>query len=237
MTDISSPPNTTTLSPRTVKYVEALIREGDKFDYARWLQDVREEENRVKTVNLEVAPDDTKLNIPEERKIAINKSAIAHAGAPRFRIARRPPVPRAPRHAVPVAGPQSLQQRIFSVQAAWRAMTEKRQRSAIYGYFSPLFDLVMLYKAKQKREKLVRCALEKADLPWREKRVDPFAAVIRCTSNNSIDRKTISRWSRALRYAAKRKPPETSLKGFMRGEGGVNACADKYARLSGCHGR
>ena len=32
------------LSPRTASYIDALIREGDKFDYSKWLQRVREEE-------------------------------------------------------------------------------------------------------------------------------------------------------------------------------------------------
>jgi hypothetical protein len=32
------------MSPRTVKYVEALIREGDNFAYDRWLKRAREEE-------------------------------------------------------------------------------------------------------------------------------------------------------------------------------------------------
>ena len=31
-------------SPRTAKYVAALIREGDNFDYHKWLKRVREEE-------------------------------------------------------------------------------------------------------------------------------------------------------------------------------------------------
>jgi hypothetical protein len=32
------------LSPRTANYVAALIRQGDKFDYCKWLRRVREEE-------------------------------------------------------------------------------------------------------------------------------------------------------------------------------------------------
>jgi hypothetical protein len=39
----------------------------------------------------------------------------------------------------------------------------------------------------------------------------------------------ISKWARALRYAAIRKPPEMRLKAFMNAAGGVNACADGYA--------
>ena len=36
------------LSPRTAKYVEAMIREGDNFDYRKWLRRVREEEAQAK---------------------------------------------------------------------------------------------------------------------------------------------------------------------------------------------
>jgi hypothetical protein len=36
------------LSPRTADYMAALIREGDKFDYSKWLQRVREEEAQTK---------------------------------------------------------------------------------------------------------------------------------------------------------------------------------------------
>ena len=36
------------LSPRTANYVAALIRQGDNFDYYKWLQRVREEEAEAK---------------------------------------------------------------------------------------------------------------------------------------------------------------------------------------------
>jgi hypothetical protein len=36
------------MSPRTAKYVEALTREGDNFDYFRWLKRTREEEAQAK---------------------------------------------------------------------------------------------------------------------------------------------------------------------------------------------
>src|SRR6266404_6897885 len=38
------------LTGRTAKYVEAMIREGDDFDYYRWLRRVREEEAQLKSV-------------------------------------------------------------------------------------------------------------------------------------------------------------------------------------------
>jgi hypothetical protein len=36
------------LSPKTASYIDALIREGDKFDYSKWLQRVREGEAQAK---------------------------------------------------------------------------------------------------------------------------------------------------------------------------------------------
>jgi hypothetical protein len=38
------------LTGRTAKYVEAMIREGNDFDYYRWLRRVREEEAQLKSV-------------------------------------------------------------------------------------------------------------------------------------------------------------------------------------------
>ena len=39
------------MSPRTVKYVQAMIREGDNFDYEKWLRQVREEEAEAKELS------------------------------------------------------------------------------------------------------------------------------------------------------------------------------------------
>jgi hypothetical protein len=38
------------LSPRTANYVAALIRQGDNFDYYKWLRNVREEEGQAKRI-------------------------------------------------------------------------------------------------------------------------------------------------------------------------------------------
>jgi len=48
-----------------------------------------------------------------------------------------------------------------------------------------------------------------------------------------VDRKTVSKWSRALRFVAARKRPQSSLKRFMKKMGGVNACAGLYAKHFG----
>ena len=47
----------------------------------------------------------------------------------------------------------------------------------------------------------------------------------------------ISKWARALRYAARRKPAEMRLKSFMKAAGGVNDCAAGYAHQRRRHQR
>ena len=45
-------------SPRTAKYVAALIREGDNFDYDQWLKMIREEEAQAKQILTAITPRD-----------------------------------------------------------------------------------------------------------------------------------------------------------------------------------
>jgi hypothetical protein len=62
---------------------------------------------------------------------------------------------------------------------------------------------------------------------------DPFAVVIRCTCEDKLDNKTISKWSRAMRYVARVKKPRHLLTTFMKNKGGVNGCAERYAKYFG----
>jgi hypothetical protein len=58
-------------------------------------------------------------------------------------------------------------------------------------------------------------------------------AVIHFTCGDPVDNKTVSEWARALRYVAHCKVSPTQLKTFMKEVGGVNACADRYAKYLG----
>ena len=75
-------------------------------------------------------------------------------------------------------------------------------------------------------------AFKFANLPF-DKSADSFTAIIRCTCADRADSKTISKWARALQYAAHCKMPRTRLKMFMKKAGRVNACADRYAKYLG----
>jgi hypothetical protein len=59
---------------------------------------------------------------------------------------------------------------------------------------------------------------------------EPFAAIIRCTSDpGKVDKRTRSKWSRVLRYAA-----HEPLAAFIQRKGGINECAERFTR---CFGR
>jgi hypothetical protein len=123
---------------------------------------------------------------------------------------------------------KSLRQRLGDVCNAWDDFQENRSRDAVYGYLRAVFSIVKHYSRRRRTKKLMLRAYKFAALRV-DMNADPFAVVIRCTCDGKADDKTISKWSRALRYVArvrKRKP----LKEFMKGRGGINACADLYTQ-------
>ena len=122
--------------------------------------------------------------------------------------------------------------RLEKIRDAWDQFQASRARDAVYGYLEALFVTVKHYKVRRKTKKLLRHAFKFAELPFDET-ADPFTAVIRCTSRGAVDNKTISKWARALRYTALVKEPAVRLRTFMKKAGGVNACANGYARNFG----
>jgi hypothetical protein len=149
-------------------------------------------------------------------------------------MTRATPLPKArshhePRNKTPKA---RLRRRLEKIRDAWDEFQASRARDAVYGYLDAVFAIVYHYRTRRRTKKLLRHAFKFANLPF-DRNADPFTAVIRCTCDDEIDSKTISKWSRALRYVAHCKKPQTRLKTFMKEAGGVNACANLYARYFG----
>jgi hypothetical protein len=127
---------------------------------------------------------------------------------------------------------QALRQDLLRVQSAWEGAQGSRDRDAIYNYLTAVFDLVAWWMAENR-------ALERAQRALRLRMImptdhdEPFAAVIRCTADPAkVDKRTRSKWSRALRYALYKVASEP-LEGFMKRKGGINQCAAKFARHIG----
>jgi hypothetical protein len=218
-------------SPRTANYVAALIRQGDKFDYYKWLRQVREEEAEAKQV-----PATFTLGEIKAAKIGNPISVLGFKGAlPSCAlITRTVPITGRSRSRDEPAGKTSkarLRRRLEKIREAWDDFQTSRARDAVYGYLGSVFEIVMHYRVRRRTKRLRRRASEFAGLPF-DRNADPFTAVIRCTGED-VDSKTISKWARALRYVAHCKAPRKRLKTFMKEAGGVNACADQYARYFG----
>jgi hypothetical protein len=218
------------MSPRTAKYVEAIIREGDKFDFYKWLKGVREEEGQARQVS-------TTSGSGQAAQSGNRPSTFDNPDAP-LRAAPTSmgnllPLPEPTRQSILKlrGNPKArLRRWLEKVSNAWGEFQASRARDAVYGYLEAMFAIVDHYKTRRRTNKLLRHAFEFADLSF-DKNADPFTAVIRCTCGGVADNKTISKWARALRYSARCKEPGTQLKAFIKAAGGVNACATRYAEL------
>jgi hypothetical protein len=63
---------------------------------------------------------------------------------------------------------------------------------------------------------------------------DGFAAIIRCTADPAkADKRTRSKWSHVLRYAAGYKDLAEPLDQFIGRKGGINRCAERFTRRLG----
>jgi hypothetical protein len=118
------------------------------------------------------------------------------------------------------------------VRDAWSESRRRHDRFLIYKYLTAVFDLVAVWEKENRAVDRAKRAL------WLKRRgggdkIEPFAAVIRCTSSRKkVDAKARSKWARALIFAADYKLPSEPLEHFIRRHGGINACAAKLSRLS-----
>ena len=124
---------------------------------------------------------------------------------------------------------EALKQDLLRLQTAWDECQASRDRDAIYGYLTAVFELVVWWTAENR-------AFERAHQALRLRHITPFdhAAVIRCTADPAkVDKRTRSKWSRMLRYALRYKSHTGPLDQFIKRKGGINACASRFTRLLG----
>jgi hypothetical protein len=81
------------MSPRTAQYVEAMMREGDNFDYDGWLKRVREEEVQAKQFSAGIRSGDVNPATIQDR------TAPSDNRSPALMV-KAVPVPRATRRSI-----------------------------------------------------------------------------------------------------------------------------------------
>jgi hypothetical protein len=93
-----------------------------------------------------------------------------------------------------------------------------------------VFELVAWWEFENKGDERAARALDLKKITCRRVR-EPYAAVILASINPwTVDKRTVSKWSRALRFAAACKPHKKRLRFFIKSKGGINACATAYSR-------
>jgi hypothetical protein len=223
------------MSPRTAKYVAAMVREGDDFHYNQWLKRVREEEAEAKPAKAmgtlgELVPAQVPVKTFDAQHPQPNPPPPLTV---RTKLARALRPHRRAKSTTPKA---QLRRWLERVRYAWDEFQGSRKRDGVYKFLTAIFDLVMHYKVRRRTTRLLRHAFNFADRPF-VKNADPFSAVIRCTCGNTVDNKLVSKWSRVLRYTSRCKKPDMRLKRFMKKMGGVNACASLHAKQRGRNNR
>jgi hypothetical protein len=215
------------VADQTVEYLESLLRDGDDVKYFVWLRRVRQQEARAQS-------EKTKLSSGSDA--AVDESSIStppsSASSPKSIEKVVQPLPELHRKTASLARTSELQEGLLGVYDAWLDYEDDRSRDAVFGYLKAVYSIVLRYKRRGKTKKLLRRAFKFVNLPF-DRDADLFATVIRSTCERSLDPKTISKWSRALRYAAFRNRAPRQLKAFMKALGGINSCADRYAKISG----
>jgi hypothetical protein len=126
----------------------------------------------------------------------------------------------------------ALRSDLIRIRETWRKSRRRHDRFSIYEYLTAVFDLVAVW---QEEDRAVERATRALWLKRRERgeNVEPFAAVINCTSSRKkVDAKARSKWARALIFAAEYKLLAEPLERFIRRHGGINSCAAELSRLS-----
>jgi hypothetical protein len=137
-----------------------------------------------------------------------------------------------PKEAIPYTS-AALRQDLERLRGIWDDCQASRDRNAIYGYLSAVYGLVAWWAAEGREVDRARRALRSQRLKVSD-REDPFAAVIRCTADpDKADKRTRSKWSRAMRYTAAHKRDSEPLDQFIRRKGGINGCAARFSRWMG----
>jgi hypothetical protein len=128
---------------------------------------------------------------------------------------------------------EALRQDMDRLRNAWEDAQSSRDRNAIYSYLTAVYGLVAWWAAEGREIDRARRALRllRFEISDRE---DPFGAIIRCTADPAkADKRTRSKWSRVMRYAAAYKLDSEPLDQFIQRKGGINECAARFRRWLG----
>jgi hypothetical protein len=132
------------------------------------------------------------------------------------------------RQEIPLISDRQLRKTIDGLKRLERKCFASRSRFAFYDYLAAVLELfVQLRRTKQAKKAATRIA-KLSDLRNR-KRTHPIRVIIDATS--TADLKTRSRWTRALRFAWRKRRAWRDLTTFLRENDGPAGCAEQFAAV------
>jgi len=158
MTKTSFADSAALISPRTVKYIEALARDGDNFDYGLWLKRAREEEAKARQIltaitcrEVVATQVDDPINTPDSRdtRPRLGPAPISRP-ALSSRALRRP-------HRQSKTPKARIMRWLERISSAWEDFRASRMRDAVYGYLDAVFAVCRFWVAIRKQRKPVYC--------------------------------------------------------------------------------
>jgi hypothetical protein len=158
MTKASFADSAALMSPRTEKYIAALTRGGDNFDYNQWLKTVREEEAQATqglaaiTCREVVAAQDL-INTSDSRD---TRPSLGPAPISKPALSPRP-LRRPLRQAKSKTPKARLTRWLEGISSAWDDFQASRARDAVYGYRSRVCNRRALQGTATNQEASAAC--------------------------------------------------------------------------------
>jgi hypothetical protein len=121
-----------------------------------------------------------------------------------------------------------LESEFETLRAVSKRTFSSGNRMAVRTFLGAIFNLVTRWESEDRLEEGLYRLLDSLKAPVPLKIGEAFAVVIYCTAPH-LDKKSRSKWARALRFAALTKPSNEPLRAFIKRKGGINACASRYA--------
>lgn len=128
---------------------------------------------------------------------------------------------------------EALRRDVMRVQSAWKKYQRSHRRSAIYKFLDAIFEIITIWEADGRARSRAHRAMseERCRVP---RSIEPYSATMVIAAHpETIDDRTLAKWSRVLRFAQEHKLPSTPLRKFIRRKGGINECAALFTRRLG----
>jgi hypothetical protein len=122
-----------------------------------------------------------------------------------------------------------LSRELETIRAISKRAFSSGNRMAVHRFLGAIYDQVAVWEVEDRLEEGLYRLLDTLKVPVPLRIGEAFAVAIYCTAPH-VDKKSRSKWARALRYAAATKPNNESIRKFFKRKGGINACASRFAQ-------